>query len=80
MTVEKFLYSYNTVIARKLRKEQTKGEKVLWERLRSRKIRGQKFKRQHSIGSFITDFYCYAKRLVVEVDGSIHDEINQNEF
>ncbi|RPI18417.1 MAG: DUF559 domain-containing protein [Ignavibacteriae bacterium] len=70
---EKFLYSYNTVMARKLRKEQTAAEKILWERLRNRKFMNEKFKRQHSINSYITDFYCYAHRLIVEVDGSIHD-------
>ena len=42
--------------------------------MRSRQLEGRKFRRQHSIGSFIVDFYCHQERLIVEVDGTIHDD------
>ncbi len=79
MLSEKLLYSNNTLIARKLRKEQTKAEIILWERLRDRRFKGEKFKRQHSMGNFITDFYCYSHKLIVEVDGNVHKETEQKE-
>jgi very-short-patch-repair endonuclease len=58
--------------ARELRQQMTPAEKVLWDRLRSRRLGGFKFRRQHPIGPYIADFYCAAPRLVVEVDGSVH--------
>ncbi|MEX0785433.1 MAG: endonuclease domain-containing protein, partial [Dehalococcoidia bacterium] len=48
-------------------------EALLWQALRNRQLRGRKFRRQHLIGSFIVDFYCADERLVVEVDGLIHE-------
>ncbi len=54
--------------ARELRKAQTKGERILWEALRGRKLDGIKFRRQQPIGFFIVDFYNSLYRLVVEVD------------
>ncbi len=60
--------------AQELRKRMTTEEKVLWERLRDRKLGGYKFRRQHPIGPFIADFYCAQARLVVEIDGSVHAE------
>lgn len=59
-------------IAREFRKEPTKGEKILWNVLRGKKLDGIKFRRQQPIGYFIVDFYNSAFRLVVEVDGPIH--------
>ena len=59
--------------ARELRQEMTPAEKLLWSRLRSKQLNGLKFRRQHPLGPFIADFYCAAHRLVVEVDGDIHD-------
>lgn len=58
--------------ARANRKKQTIQEEILWERLRNNKL-GYKFRRQHAIGDFIVDFICIEKRLVIEVDGEIHD-------
>jgi very-short-patch-repair endonuclease len=60
-------------IARGFRKEPTAGEKILWDALRGKKLMGIKFRRQQPIGFFAVDFYCSAYRLVVEVDGPIHD-------
>ncbi len=55
----------------KLRKDATKEEVMLWSRLRNNGI-GFKFRRQYSVRDYIIDFYCPAKRLVVELDGSQH--------
>ncbi|WP_020596331.1 endonuclease domain-containing protein [Spirosoma panaciterrae] len=58
---------------RELRKSPTSSETLLWERLRGSQLEGRKFRRQHSIGAYILDFYCPAERLAIEVDGSIHN-------
>ncbi len=60
-------------IAREFRKEPTKSEALLWQALRGKKLDGIKFRRQQPIGNFIVDFYNSAYRLVVEVDGSMHN-------
>ena len=54
-----------------LRKNQTPQEITLWAKLRNNQT-GHKWKRQVSIGPYITDFYCWKKLLVVEIDGSQH--------
>ena len=68
--------------ARRLRKNMTPAEKMLWQKLRARRFRGVKFLRQHPIVYdtinnkplfFIPDFYCAEKKLIIEVDGKIHD-------
>ena len=60
--------------ARKLRSDITDAEKKLWGHLRDRQLSGAKFRRQHSIGPFITDFCCVEQSLVVELDGGQHAE------
>ena len=57
-----------------LRRGETESERVLWEALRDRRLRGRKFRRQHAIGPFVVDFYCATERLVIEIDGSVHDD------
>ncbi len=47
---------------------------VLWQTLRNRRVGNAKWRRQHPIGSFIVDFFCAGHRLVLEVDGSIHNQ------
>ena len=59
-------------LARQMRKEPTASERVLWERLRNRRLGGFKFRRQHSVERFIVDFYCAEAGLVVEIDGPVH--------
>jgi very-short-patch-repair endonuclease len=61
------------VAARAMRQEPTPAEAALWDRLRSRRLDGAKFRAQHPVGRFIFDFYCAQARLVVEVDGGVHD-------
>ena len=56
-----------------LRSNMTPAEEELWGLLRKHKLNGLKFRRQHSIGSYIVDFYCASEKLVIEVDGSVHD-------
>ena len=58
--------------ARRLRKNQTDAEKLLWSILRSRQLLGLKFRRQHSIGPYILDFYCHDYKLCIELDGGQH--------
>ncbi len=59
--------------ARQLRRDATTAEQVLWEALRDRRLGGLKFRRQHSAGPFVLDFYCPSCKLVVELDGGVHD-------
>jgi very-short-patch-repair endonuclease len=59
--------------ARKLRRNGTEAECILWARLRRRQL-GVKFRRQAVIGPFIADFACFAERLVIELDGPIHED------
>ena len=58
---------------RVLRREPTAAEERLWSVLRREQVNGLRFRRQKRFGAFIADFYCPAVRLVVEVDGTVHD-------
>jgi len=64
---------------RELRKNQTKTEEILWWYLRDQKM-GLKFKRQHSVGGYILDFYCPQKKLIIELDGEIHNTKEAKEY
>ena len=59
-------------IERRLRRHSTDAEMVLWLSLRDRRLSGFKFVRQEAIESFIVDFICREKKLIVEVDGGQH--------
>lgn len=59
--------------AAQLRINMTRAEKMLWGKLRKKQISGLTFRRQHPINQFIADFYCHKLKLVIEVDGSIHE-------
>jgi very-short-patch-repair endonuclease len=66
---------------RELRQKQTESEAIVWELVRNRKLEGKKFLRQHPIVYsfyktplyFVADFYCAEARLILEIDGSIHN-------
>ncbi len=58
-------------LARKLRREMSLPEVLLWEQLRGKKT-GVKFRHQHPIGPYVCDFYSAAAKLAVEVDGEFH--------
>ena len=60
---------------RSLRKNQTGVEGKLWNKLRCRQLLEHKFYRQYSVGSYILDFYCPAKKLGIEIDGGQHLKI-----
>ncbi len=51
----------------------TPAEALLWTQLQSRQIAGRKFRRQHSVGPYVLDFYCPREKLAVELDGAAHD-------
>ncbi|MBA7525273.1 hypothetical protein ES705_17424 [subsurface metagenome] len=55
-----------------LRKNATLAEKELCTYLKRKKLNGRKFRRQHSIGYYIVDFYCSSEKLIIELDGKIH--------
>lgn len=70
------LYQYG----RELRQVLTGAEKLLWAELRNRKLNGLKFRRQHPLDKFIVDFYCNEKKIVIELDGGVHDEKINKEY
>ena len=55
-----------------LRRNMTEAELILWEVLKGKKLCGRKFRRQHSIGYYIADFYCPSEKLIIELDGHHH--------
>lgn len=57
---------------RDLRNNLTPAEASLWTLLKSKQLEGRKFRRQHSVGNYILDFYCTAERLAIELDGAHH--------
>jgi very-short-patch-repair endonuclease len=63
-----------TAAARRLRQNLTPAEQILWKALERRQLGGLRFRCQHAIGSFIVDFYCPQCRLIIELDGAIHDQ------
>jgi very-short-patch-repair endonuclease len=76
-------------LSRQLRKSQTEAELCFWERVRKRKFLGLRFIRQHPIffeyygkeRYYIADFYCHEQKLVVEIDGPIHEkQIEEDEL
>ena len=58
--------------ARHLRKCQNSYKHILWQLLRNRRRCNKKFRRQHPIGIYTTDFYCVEERLNIEIDGRDH--------
>ncbi len=55
-----------------LRSNLTPAEACLWKYLQGSKLDGKKFRRQHSVGNYILDFYCPSEKLAVELDGALH--------
>lgn len=60
--------------ARDLRKSGNLAEVILWIEIKSKKLNGLDFDRQKIIGNYIVDFYCHTNRLIIEIDGSSHDQ------
>src|SRR5277367_6680388 len=65
--------------ARAMRRAPTGAERRLWRLLRDRRLDGLKFRRQVPIGPYIVDFLCVGARLIVEADGSQHNESPHDE-
>ena len=62
-------------IRKHLRSHSTPAECVLWRLLKGSQIEGLKFRRQHSIGNYVLDFYCPSLQLAIELDGGIHQDM-----
>lgn len=63
-----------------LRNNPTDAEKYLWYELRESQLNNKKFRRQHSIGKYVVDFYCPEEKLVIELDGEQHYEADQKKY
>ncbi len=66
--------------ALELRNNMTVAETILWKELRNKNLFKERFKCQHPIGIFVVDFYCHKLRLVIEVDGGIHEDERVAEY
>ena len=66
--------------AKGLRAEMTEAEMKLWLKIRKNQLFGFKFRRQHPIFLFIVDFYCHKAKLVIEIDGKVHEDPEQKEY
>lgn len=64
---------------KELRLKPTLQEEKLWWYLRNKKL-GIKFRRQHSVGGYILDFYCPEKNLIIELDGGVHNKKEAREY
>src|SRR5258705_8672368 len=67
--------------AEELRKNMTSAERIIWQHIHINEWK-LKFRRQHPISNFIVDFYCHPLKLVIEIDGDIHDveEVKKNDI
>ena len=81
--MNKFFSHYNDTpkhvigLSRKNRLNPTVAEEKLWSMLSGKKLQGFKFRRQFPIGRYIVDFYNHANRLIIEVDGSVHNKTKE---
>lgn len=73
ITEQKLKAARNLEYRRKLRRQQTVEEEILWEELRNSKL-GVRFRRQYGISEYVVDFYCPKYKLAIEIDGSVHKE------
>ena len=67
-------------IAHEMRHASTPAEEALWQHLRNRQLDGVKFRRQHAVEGYIVDFIAIEHRLIVEVDGEVHTQPEQQEW
>jgi very-short-patch-repair endonuclease len=72
--VERKLRTLNRSRAREMRHAPATTEKLFWNEVRDRKLGGFKFRRQVLIGPYIADYVCVEKKLIVELDGKLHEE------
>lgn len=79
MTADPTTYSLLKTFVHEHRSNPTQAEIALWEILRGKNLDGFKFRRQHIIGNYIADFICLPKKLIIEVDGLIH-QLSENKI
>jgi very-short-patch-repair endonuclease len=70
----------HTAFARRLRRDMTVAEVILWRELRDRRFRGAKFRRQVPIGRYVVDFLCVELRFIAELDGPPHETPEQRMY
>ena len=66
---------YLKSIRKNLRNNSTSAEATLWNMLKKKQVGGYKFRRQHSIGNYVVDFYCLELQLAIELDGEPHADL-----
>jgi len=66
-------------IAKALRKDMTDAERAVWYAVRAHRLEGLSFRRQYPVAGYITDFACPSARLIVEIDGPVHDTAENRE-
>lgn len=71
---------YRRLLTRALRQNMTETEALLWEHLRNRQLSGLKFRRQQPLGRYITDFCCDEAKLIIEIEGAVHDSPAQKAY
>ena len=77
--MQKKLFSKPSFLSnrKKLRINPSPFETIIWYQLKDRQVENLKFRRQHSIGDYIVDFYCASEKLVIEIDGDSHFVSNE---
>ena len=68
------------VARRQLRHNPTPEEVLLWDKLKNTQLQDRKFRRQHSVGRYILDFYCPSEKLAIELDGAHHFTVEGKEY
>jgi len=77
--MKKLFNSRLTLTKRKrLRNNMPLAETILWSKLKNKQLNDMKFRRQHSIGKYIVDFYCPNRNLIIEIDGDSHYDSHEN--
>jgi len=74
---KKYNPKYITEIAKKLRQNMTEAETKLWLKIRRKQCENLRFRRQHPIGRYVADFYCHECKLIIELDGKIHNNLKE---
>nr|WP_321228622.1 endonuclease domain-containing protein [uncultured Psychroserpens sp.] len=72
--------TYLKEFRKELRNNPTKAESQLWKMLRKSQLENTKFRRQQSIDNYIVDFYCPSKKLIIELDGEVHNNFINSEY
>jgi len=74
------MYYNKKIFSRELRKNSTCEQKLVWEKLKNRQYKNLKFRRQHVLQGFVVDFYCHELKLILEIDGKIHEKQKEYDY